>query len=410
MTPDILDVRDKRDKAQQEIEPSLGVLEEDELVIPLIDFSLFLEGTPSEKSNVGRQIVQALKQSGFLYLKNHGIPPSIINEAFGNSKKLFARPQHVKDTLTWSTPSANLGYVKQGLEQQTEATRIEKLLGIDRSTVDLSESMTIVREGLQGKPNQWPEGLDADGKDFTDFMKRFFGTLKDLYSSIMGALALGMGQEERMFKPLTETAENVMGLTHYPSMSKIAFQQYSGQGRAREHRDCSTVTIRFLDRNAGLQVESPRGTFIDLMPEPDAIIVNAGDILARWTDGEIKSTRHRFVEPLDRPKEKEWPKDNMGKDLYEVLPGKLPPPEIAGPPRLRRDFAESYGSKRDRRPSAHIAPSIELRPDSPDASEQGSLATYPDRYLIEYLGTPDWDLFAEILRRHEEERSLVGFV
>lgn len=47
----------------------------------------------------------------------------------------------------------------------------------------------------------------------------------------------------------------------------------------------------------GLQVESPNGNFVDATPIEDTIVVNAGDLLARWSNDAIKSTKHRVVEP-----------------------------------------------------------------------------------------------------------------
>ena len=42
---------------------------------------------------------------------------------------------------------------------------------------------------------------------------------------------------------------------------------------------------------------SPNGTFINATPIEDTIVVNAADLLARWSNDTIKSTNHRVVEP-----------------------------------------------------------------------------------------------------------------
>ncbi len=42
---------------------------------------------------------------------------------------------------------------------------------------------------------------------------------------------------------------------------------------------------------------SPNGSYVDAKPIPDTIVVNAGDLLARWSNGTIKSTSHRVVDP-----------------------------------------------------------------------------------------------------------------
>jgi isopenicillin N synthase-like dioxygenase len=55
--------------------------------------------------------------------------------------------------------------------------------------------------------------------------------------------------------------------------------------------------LLFQDDRGGLQVLSPENTFVDATPIPGAIVVNAGDLLARWSNDTIKSTKHRVVEP-----------------------------------------------------------------------------------------------------------------
>lgn len=47
----------------------------------------------------------------------------------------------------------------------------------------------------------------------------------------------------------------------------------------------------------GLQVQSPNGNFVDATPIEDTIVVNAGDLLARWSNDTIKSTKHRVMKP-----------------------------------------------------------------------------------------------------------------
>lgn len=42
---------------------------------------------------------------------------------------------------------------------------------------------------------------------------------------------------------------------------------------------------------------SPNGNYIDATPIENTIVVNAGDLLARWSNDTIKSTKHRVVEP-----------------------------------------------------------------------------------------------------------------
>lgn len=77
---------------------------EDNLEIPLIDFSAFLSEDPSTKESTAQALLSGFQNAGFIYLKNHGIPPAVVENTFAESAKFFARPREDKDRLAWTTP------------------------------------------------------------------------------------------------------------------------------------------------------------------------------------------------------------------------------------------------------------------------------------------------------------------
>jgi isopenicillin N synthase-like dioxygenase len=82
---------------------------------------------------------------------------------------------------------------------------------------------------------------------------------------------------------------------------KSIFRDNPGQVRAGEHSDYGSITLLFQDTVGGLEVKSPKGTFVRATPIENTIVVNAGDLLSRWSNGEIKSTNHRVVQPPATP-------------------------------------------------------------------------------------------------------------
>ncbi|PYI16321.1 Clavaminate synthase-like protein [Aspergillus violaceofuscus CBS 115571] len=288
---------------QQQCHPVTTAIEKDDLVIPIIDFGPFLHGTPADKHEVAMSVVHAFKTSGFLYLSNHGVPPSVVSHVFGTSARFFARPQAQKDSLCWTTPQANRGYVKTGqeklrtVEEGDNDDDDDDDVAESRSIPDLKETMEIGREGVAGLPNRWPEHLDAAGQDFKAVMLSFFERCKALHTAVMRAIALGMHLPEHYFDSSVDAGDNNLRLLHYPAVDKRVFRDNPLQVRAGEHSDYGSITLLFQDGRGGLQVRSPRGTFVDATPVADTVVVNAGDLLARWSNDTIKSTRHRVVEP-----------------------------------------------------------------------------------------------------------------
>jgi isopenicillin N synthase-like dioxygenase len=160
----------------------------------------------------------------------------------------------------------------------------------------LKESFEIGREGAEGTPNNWPE-YDEEGKQFKEWMLGFFEQCKDLHVQVMRAVAVGIGLEESYFDEYTDVGDNTLRLLHYPEVKKDVFKKNKLQVRAGEHTDYGSITLLFQDDRGGLQVKSPNGTFVDAIPIPGTVVVNAGDLLARWSNDTIKSTLHRVVEP-----------------------------------------------------------------------------------------------------------------
>ena len=166
---------------------------------------------------------------------------------------------------------------------------------------DLKESLEIGREGEKGHENRWPvgDGFDKEGEKFKEVMQCFFLDLKEMHRVIMGAVALGLGLEENFFDGYVNVGDNTLRLLHYPPVKRSVFEKNKGQVRAGAHTDYGSVTLLFQDDRGGLQVQGPggKGEWLDVEPIEGACIVNAGDLLTRWSNDLVKSTLHRVVEP-----------------------------------------------------------------------------------------------------------------
>lgn len=266
----------------------------------MIDFGVFLDGSPANRKATAKEVLHAFQTSGFLYLQNHGIPEATVSTAFSKSAQFFRRPQHQKDSLAWTTPDANRGYVKAGREKVTQSLDPEEIARLRLKNPDIKESMEIGREGVSGQPNQWPDKIDEEGIEFTRTMKSFHRLLKDLHVNVMRALALGMGLDEHFFDSFTDKGDNTLRLLHYPAVLKSVFKNNPDQVRAGEHSDYGSITLLFQDNTGGLEVKSPKGTWVRATPIENTIVVNAADMLSMWSNDSIKSTKHRVVQPPAR--------------------------------------------------------------------------------------------------------------
>ncbi|KAI4148138.1 MAG: hypothetical protein LQ340_005220, partial [Diploschistes diacapsis] len=203
-----------------------------------------------------------------------------------------------KDSLAWTTPLANRGYVRQGREKVSQSLTADEVTKERAGNPDLKESIEIGREGVAGLPNRWPDfPEDEEGREFKEAMLGFYGKCKEVHRLVMSAIALGLGLGEDYFDGYVVKGDNNLRLLHYPPVAREVFERNRGQVRAGAHTDYGTVTLLWQDGHGGLQVQGDDGGWKDVVPMEDTVVVNAGDLLARWSNGRIRSTRHRVVEP-----------------------------------------------------------------------------------------------------------------
>ena len=248
--------------------------------------------------------MRAFTDSGFLYLSSLPTPTAgDLARAYEQSRRFFARPQSEKDALAWTTARANRGYTGHGREKVSQGSAEEVAAERAASGQDLKESLEIGREGDPGYPNRWPgeeQGAgakDEETEEFKTFMQDFFLQCKEIHRLLMGAIALGLDLDEHHFDDFCEIGDNTLRLLHYPAVEKAVFERNRGQVRAGAHSDYGSITLLFQDNRGGLQVETEDGTWRNVTPIEGTVVVNAGDLLARWTNDRIKSTKHRVVEP-----------------------------------------------------------------------------------------------------------------
>lgn len=251
-----------------------------------------IDSDSASTASTAQALLHALENSGFLYLTDSPIPPSLLSRVFHLSAKFFEHPYDEKLSLAWTTPKANRGYTSIGQEKvslRLSKAEVEQERGGQGE--DQKESFEIGRDNEEGQPNQWPE----DGVEFKQVMLDFFERCKQLHAIVMRGIALAMKLEPDFFAEYVKQGDNTLRLLHYPAVPAEAFA--NGRVRAGLHSDYGSITLLFQDSRGGLQVERPDGSFFDVTPIEGTIVMNAGDLLSRWSNGLIQSTRHRVVEP-----------------------------------------------------------------------------------------------------------------
>lgn len=138
-------------------------------------------------------------------------------------------------------------------------------------------------------PNVWISESTLPG--FQTFNKKFYAECWRTSQLILRALSLGLGMEDESYLlQFHDESENELSIRHYPPVNATKIE--SGElDRLGAHTDFDAFTILFQDKLGGLKVKHPSTkTWIDASPVEGALVMNIGDVLARWSNGTHPTT------------------------------------------------------------------------------------------------------------------------
>ncbi|KAL2866140.1 isopenicillin N synthase family dioxygenase [Aspergillus lucknowensis] len=265
--------------------------------IPIIDLEPARSGGPEELAKVAHEVYQAFKHVGFAYIKNHGVPQELVNEAFGWSAKFFALPQSDKEKAPHPPEGwYHRGYSGIGREKVVQMVFDKDGIAERRKIPDVKESFELGNESDERIRNIWIPEETLPG--FRGFFATFFHTCSGLETLMLRLIAIGMGLEETFFLDYHQDRTNQCRLLHYPPVEEALLRQGKAE-RIAAHTDFGTMTILFQDEVGGLEVEDihEKNKFNPAPYIPGTAVVNIGDLLMRWSNHELKSTMHRVRAP-----------------------------------------------------------------------------------------------------------------
>ncbi|PGH02189.1 hypothetical protein GX51_04763 [Blastomyces parvus] len=270
--------------------------------IPVVDFSHWTTESPPEKrAKVAKEIVSACQKVGFAYIINHAIPAERLAEAFAWSKKFFdLSPEQKLQAPHPDGSSIHRGYSWPGLEKVSQAMSDKdtpELVKKLREITDYKESYDMGSEEDSYQPNVWiPEETLPGFRSFTmEFYWECFAVAKDILRAI--SVGIGLEDENHLIK-FHSGHNNQLRLLHYPPLPAAALENEQC-ARMPAHTDWSSITMLFQDECGGLEVEDIKrpGQFIPATPIKNAIVMNVGDLLQRWSNDNLRSTSHRVTMP-----------------------------------------------------------------------------------------------------------------
>lgn len=265
------------------------------LTVPTIDLSGWWAGDRASRSTVARELDRAARAVGFMQVVGHRIAPSTIAGLTRGLDAFFGLPIHVKERYV-APPHVNRGY------SPPRSERLSYSLGVD-SPADLFEAFNVGASAgdyphLDLDPvvyadNVWPTGVPA----FEAGVSAWFREAAALARTFESVFEVALGLPNGFFESYTDHSIDVLRMVHYAAGERgPAERDQLGMGA---HTDYGIVTILWADPVVGLQVLDGHGEWRSVVPAPGVLLINLGDLLARWTNDQWRSTMHRVVPPVD---------------------------------------------------------------------------------------------------------------
>lgn len=253
--------------------------------IPLIDFTPFLTGDAAARQAVADEIARACRVIGFFYLKGHGVAQALIDGLFAQSRSFYRQPRE-EQLESAATREWYRGLVPAPVNR--ELTRNTRMFDQYRLQLEWPEDARpddpLAR--IFGVPNRWPEKLP----EFRVAVDAYLGAMQTLSVELLRAFALGLGLPEDRFDGYFRYPPSQLSLLYYPPLPENALAEASN---IVSHTDEGPFTVLLQDSVGGLEVKRRDGTWISAPPVDGAFVINVGDMMMWWSNGEFISNFHR---------------------------------------------------------------------------------------------------------------------
>jgi len=296
--------------------------------------SVSLKDADRDPSAFAEKLGRSFEEYGFAIVADHGIPDELIHRAEEKAKAFFALPEETKRKYLIEGSGGARGYTPFGIEtaKGAQAHDLKEFWHVGR---DLPEGHKF-RDHMPD--NLWPSEVPG----FKETFQEIFATFDRTGLKILKAIARYLKIDENYFEDAVHEGNSVLRALHYPPQTEPTGEHI----RAGAHEDINAITLLLGAEEAGLELKTRDGRWIPVSPKPGELVINIGDMLQRLTNGRLRSTSHRVVNPT--PERASKARYSMpfflhfrSDFLIDALPETVPPGEQAKwPPITANDYLQ----------------------------------------------------------------------
>lgn len=251
-------------------------------MIPSIDAAALAAGEP--------QAIQAVREGafevGFLTLENTTIGAAQVEAVLAAYRRFFHLPDTLKATVDMARTGSNRGWGASRSEQ-VDPDANPDLKEVFDCGIALSADDPRAVHGVYA-PNRWP--AEPDG--FRETIETYFEAARGVALELLCNVAEAIGEDRAFFADKFETPMALLRGNYYPARPDWAGAQDFG---IAAHTDYGCLTLLATDGQPGLEVQMRDGSWRGIEAAPGTFVINFGEMLEMWTNGQVKATPHRVI-------------------------------------------------------------------------------------------------------------------
>ena len=249
--------------------------------IPVVDIGALFDGSASAVAATAQALGSAARANGFLYVTGHRRPAALFERLLAAARGFFAQPLAEKMRVYIGHSRNHRGYVPEGEEVFAAGSKDAKEAFDCSRDLPADDPDYLAGNPLLG-PNQWPEL-----PEFKQAVNAYYAATFELGRVLLRGFAVALGEAPDRFDALLTKPPSQLRLIHYRHDPAAADQPGIGA-----HTDYELFTL-LRSTGPGLEIVNESGQWVDAPPLPDAYVVNIGDMLELWSNGEFVATTHR---------------------------------------------------------------------------------------------------------------------
>ncbi len=254
--------------------------------LPIIDFSGVRAGDPAALARAAQEVHAACTGPGFFYLTGHGVPEAVIARAVAATRDFHRLPLETKREVASDANHRGFHALGGALMYGAKEPDYKEYFSLG---LELPADHATVRAGekLRG-PNNWPAFMPELRPALYGFYEAVGACGEQLLRVVEASLGLDAGFFAKRYGTRLQRTQTI----YYPPLPPSDPDRFG----VAPHTDFGCITLLWQDATGGLEVrERATRSWIPAPPLDGTLVINVGDLLARWTNDRFASTPHRVV-------------------------------------------------------------------------------------------------------------------